>query len=420
MRDKPMRQYLSQNIRPADIWLPAALFLLPVLMAIWPLIVEVPPRRGLVYTPTIVQFFEVAIIIYGISARQYRVPGLKWPVHMTVCAAVLAGIVIYSTLFRALHLSYSAEKVLDMVLFLFVCYFGASIFRRSGPALMRLCLVAIFAGILASVPVIAILFHYKLPAYMLWPDYLPGYVYVRIYGFALTVAIAIGIGLLALPEAQKKIMRWAVLGGLITLWTTLFWTSSRGGIFSLFIILPVTAILVPAARKAILFSLIAIPIGGFLSAFIPAESAAYGFFNAITDTFFPDKDAVGRLVHWQLMLGFVNEQPWLGHGFAQTILIVGEVMKPYAHTHNIVLEAAMSWGWPGAVIAAYLTTIFLFQALRTTRDGTEAENIPALLLVFVLLPYAFVDGVFFYYHSLLPLGICCAMLLANRSQKPKD
>ena len=46
-----------------------------------------------------------------------------------------------------------------------------------------------------------------------------------------------------------------------------------------------------------------------------------------------------------------------------------------------------------------------------------AERIPAFYAINVLLLYAWVDGTYYYYQSLIPLAICTAVMVATPGRK---
>ncbi len=399
-----------------EILLPISLLLLPVLMQLLPLVVETPPRRGLYYTPTIIQLFKVAVILFVISTGVTKNTQRPLPKPMLVAALVLVAVIIYSTLFRAQNVTYSAEKILDLVSIILLAILCSSLFEKSRINLAALCLVAIFWSIVIAIPVMAILFILQLPENNLWPNFMPGFTFVRIYGFALAAAIALGIGLLTFEKPAQFAPKILILPALVLLWAALFWSSTRGGIFSLIGVNAVFFIAFPKFRRAALIGMAMMVLGAGISIFIPAPSDAYGFFNAFNDSFQADsanRFSAGRVEMWQIMLGQIADKPFFGYGYGQTTLLTPQGSPPRAHTHNIVIEAAQSWGWIGAIAAGYLILHSWLRGLIKTWQSKAEEKLPAFFLISVMAVFAWVDGVYFYYQSLIPIAICVAVVMAN-------
>jgi len=404
-----------------SFWLPIFLFLLPIVMAIIPIIFVIDPRMGLYYTPAVPIVFILLVIAFALSniTLKKQITISANPLHIFI-AAVFIAIVGYTTLYVAADAVYSAQKVFDLMLFVGLCFASASIFQRSGHLLVRNTLLAIFAGIVVATLLVVVQFYFKIPQYYNWPYFLPGFIYIRIFGFSLTVGIAMGTGLLVLPTLQKRAVQIVIFASLLGLWVALFWTSSRGGIFSLILVTPVLAFLIPKLRRGLFVSLLAMLIGAYLSSMIEAPSSDFGFSNSFTEAGnYQSLNGFSgyRLNEWGLILDLIAEKPLFGHGYGQALLVAGDVGITHAHVHNIVLEAALSWGWIGVACIGYLILRFWFIGVKNTITSNVAESLPALLVVSVLMQYSWVDGIYFYYQALIPLGICVGALAAKPKQR---
>lgn len=115
---------------------------------------------------------------------------------------------------------------------------------------------------------------------------------------------------------------------------------------------------------------------------------------------------------WQESLGYLEQRPWLGWGpdGYKFLPLSKLVLQP----HNAYLNAALSWGVPGLLLA--LAALLLLgarglqlvrQEAAETRDVTRAA---ALALLGALLVYGLVDGVFYFSVPLLFTALACALL----------
>ncbi len=406
------------NPRPfrPDFWLPIALFVLPVTMMLLPLVIYIEPNRALYYTPLLVKAFLIAIILFAVLSNAARGQGGSTSKLKVALVLMLAAIALFTTLFRAENLAYSAEKLVDLALIFALAFFAKNMFERSGQKLIELSLWAIFGSIVIAVPIMALLFYFRIPEHDLWPNFIPGFVHIRIYGFSLIIAIAVGTGLLASSRAGKPLITICLLAGLLLLWTALFWSGSRSGLAAFLLVFPVMFLLIKHARKALLLGLLPLVIGAALSSQIPAQSEAFGIFNSFEDTFKAtsiDRISSGRIKEWQFVLDNIADNPVFGQGFGQRLYIVSDNMLVHVHTHNIVLEAALGWGWVGALLAAGLILLNWFAGLKKVREFEILEYVPAFFVVNVLLVFAWLDGVYIYYQATIPFAICAAILWAR-------
>lgn len=411
-----MPTFSNATIRKYSNWIPLFLIVFPTLMALIPLVVEVPPRRALYYTPALAVIFNILVISFAIATGaldRLRSISVKWlPGVFGAALLIIAG---YSTI-SAVSPRYSALKLFDLLLFLGLSYFGAYIFEQGGRRLIRFVLIAIFGSVILAIPLVAILFLLRTPDYFIWPNFIPGFIHVRIYGFSLTLSIAVGIGLLTLPTLQKSGAKALIVAGLVLLWTTLFWTSSRGGIYALILVFPVLALLFAELRKALMPGILSIIVGAAISSQLSVPNESFGFINSFIG--FIDSSSVNdfsanRLWEWSVILDFIAEKPFFGHGYGQAIFVDPAAGVVHAHVHNIVLEAAFSWGWVGAIFAGFLVLGSWFAGLKKTLTGDVPERLCAFILVSVFLAYAWVDGIYYYYQGLIPLGLCVGILASN-------
>jgi len=399
------------------------IFIMPTVLILVPVLVEINPREALYYTPAVPMVFNILVIAYALliirPPQKDRSLSLRSTFGFLLFLLLLIS--LYSTIFVAIDVLYSLTKLLDLLLFVCLAFSSAYIFQVGGVRLARNTLLAIIGGIVLSIPFLGVLFYFQIPDYNYWPNFLPGYVFIRIFGFSLAVGIAAGTGLLILPSLQRRAQRFSIFFGLVVLWAALFWSGSRGGVYALILVIPVISILLPKLRAGLPVAILAMVVGAIVSLAAPVPSQTFGFFNAF---FAPDnytsvnRFSAGRFYEWSVVLEWISQKPLLGHGYGQTFLIgnAAGVVK-HAHVHNIVLEAALSWGWIGAACAGYLIISAWVSGVRKTMSDDMEERLPALLVISVMLVYAWVDGIYFYHHALIPMGLCAGIILA-KSSKP--
>jgi len=407
----------NQTLQRYTNWLPFLLLVFPTVMVLRPLLIEINPRTPIFYTPMLPIFFQLLIVAYAMAlGGMGKMKSSTFKLSIALPMAVLFFIACYSTVFVAINPFYSSIKLLDLILFVAVSYSSSYMFETGERGLAQRVLIAIFASVLIAVPIVFVLFYFEYPTYYLWPNFIPGFDYIRIYGFSLTVAIAAGTGLIALPSLQKTATKLMIFIGLVVLWTTLFWSSSRGGIFSLLLVVPVIAVAVLGLRKGLGLALLAVLLGAGLSIQIEVPSNTFGFFGALENTFQANsvnEFSANRMYEWGVILEFISIKPLFGYGYGQNLFVTSDVLSPHAHVHNIVLEATFAWGWIGAACAGYLVIRFWLKGFQIMRSDFEPEKLPAFLVISVLLVYAWVDGIYFYYQALIPLAICIGIVAAK-------
>lgn len=388
-------------------------------MVLVPVVMYAPPGLAIRSTPVLPQLFQAVFILYAIWLGAFSSRRIFKANRLVLLACVVLFAVILWTTFRvAPNRDYSLEKLYDLILFVGVLLGGAYIFQSGGAKLMRQTYRAIFGSLLLAVPLVSFLYWIRIPSYIAWPEILPGFVFIRIYGFSLAAGIAVGTGLLVLRQFQERPQRRVVVLGLVMLWTALFWSGSRGGVVALLLGLPISAILVPMLRTALLPAGKAMILGAAISSLIPVPNQKFGFFNIWFELTRPDSlddFGTGRIAMWKQAWGLIVERPWFGYGYAQHAYVADIADRDFVHlhSHNMIIDALLAWGWVGTVCLGFLIIRAWKRGLAKTHRGDVAERTPAFLLVNVLLIYSMVDGVYFYYHALIPWAFGIAVLAAN-------
>lgn len=161
-----MPRLTDAAIRRLDNWIPLFLLVLSTVMVFIPLLVQIHPKAALFVTPLIHSVFQISLIVYAAVLggwSRLRQVSIRRPV--LVVAAALLGIVIYTKFWVADIKLYSAIKLGDLTLYMGLSFFVGFIFDRGDPELIQRTLIAVFASVVLVIPLIAFLFHYKIPDY---------------------------------------------------------------------------------------------------------------------------------------------------------------------------------------------------------------------------------------------------------------
>lgn len=412
-----MFRYSESEWNRFERWMPLSLFMLPTAMVLLPLIMPIHPFAAIRFTPILPLILQAWLIVAGLRSQplawQDLIPNNRLVLLTTILFIVIA---LTTSVAVAPIWFYSLLKLLDLFLLAAVSYFAAAFFARGGARLVQNTLIAVVASLVVGAILVSVLFYYRVPTYFWWPNFMPGFAYVRIYGFAMTVGVAIAAGLLAVPRFTSGGNRLPLLLALTFLWAVLFWTGTRGGVIALMVSFSLLALVAPKFRRILPWVLLTMVVGAVFSLPLPIPGPLYGIFGIYSDTVgaqSAQEFSSGRWSLWSQTLSFISRKPWFGHGYAQLLSFAAEMKHPFTHVHNIVLEAALAWGWIGAACAGFLGVRLWLIGFLKTKEAELDENVPAFLLVTALLVYAFVDGTYYYYQTLIPFALCVGILASG-------
>ena len=90
----------------------------------------------------------------------------------------------------------------------------------------------------------------------------------------------------------------------------------------------------------------------------------------------------------------------------------------HVHAHNLVLDAGLALGWPGAAAAGLLALLAWGRWLARARASGAPVHAAGLAIVTAFLAFALVDGIYVYWQGLLPLALGIALLAARPEAPP--
>jgi exopolysaccharide production protein ExoQ len=108
-----------------------------------------------------------------------------------------------------------------------------------------------------------------------------------------------------------------------------------------------------------------------------------------------DSQLSGRVDLWLILTPYINERPWLGHGFGafwvadsvNVSLIWSAVGWTPPHAHNGWLDLLLELGIAGAALLATQLLMLLVNGIRAVIEGHEPHAQYILVMVFLILVY---------------------------------
>lgn len=122
-----------------------------------------------------------------------------------------------------------------------------------------------------------------------------------------------------------------------------------------------------------------------------------------------------RLSMWRLLLEASLDRPWFGYGMGNIFLAQVEAPArslplhlPTGHAHNFILDAAVSVGWPLALLILTSIGVWLWKLSHRIGDSSQAILFVCLIVVGV---HSLLELPLHHLHFLLPTGMFTALLI---------
>lgn len=187
----------------------------------------------------------------------------------------------------------------------------------------------------------------------------------------------------------------------ISLWLLLFWTGSRGEILGLILGMILVCTLMRSSAISLIGRMMAHALCGFAIWFLSHISIArYAVSN--DELSLARVGMSGREWLVELSLKLISEHPWFGIGSAQFSAYNQNIIGS-AHPHNLLLQIAVEWGLPAAVLLLHLLAMFVLRQYRSAKiavlsfDTASTQHhtlkIPLLLTLFAVLFTSLIDGI---------------------------
>jgi putative inorganic carbon (HCO3(-)) transporter len=226
-------------------------------------------------------------------------------------------------------------------------------------------------------------------------------------------------------ELAPSLVRWlpGLLFVLAALWWSLaFFSGTRASWLAAAVMLGLTALCSPAARRVALRGVLAIAAGYVLHQLLFVQMPSWVTGLASTDALDRLREGASlsnRDVLWRRAWQGILERPWLGAGpmmFSATNNGIAST------THNIVLQLAYEWGVPFALLVMAATARALWRQFLRCRIETGASMDPIRLVLWMCivggLIEAQLDGLLSAPHSQLLFVVLVAWLLSLDQSPP--
>ena len=393
--------------------------ILPLVFGAWPLFALLPELLAPGQNVTIIAILGIHYAVLGLLIAWFLATHsaplgspTKRPAVLILCGLLLWAALV--TLVFAENRIYGLLKLVELSGFILAGLAATHLYRRAGDAFAAHLLRALATGL-----ILALLL--SMTADLVFRDAfegtrIPGFIHIRIFGFSAAIAIALSIGWIASsPFDHRESAPAYVL--LFVSWTVLFWSASRGGIISILLAFALLATLIKPLRRVWLHVLTAMAIG-FAAALVLPGLGNSGATTILAHDLEINNLSSGRWALWERVIGFIQERPLTGHGYAQYYALAVEAgdapERAMPHVHNIVLEAWLAIGGLATVLLAGLVLWSWLGWLRSERAASSEAGIGSLLGVTTLLAYALLDGVYFYPEAALPFAVMAGILVARR------
>ncbi|MBZ6378095.1 hypothetical protein B5C34_01565 [Pacificimonas flava] len=362
---------------------------------------------------------EVAFIVY-MRRRGRSVLRPLWDLGRAdgIALGVFLALFWVSSVFVSQQPAFSLVRVLLWVVH---GLFGLAVFEAA-KAMTRHSMSRAAAGVACGVLLLAALtaVHIAaLPASVLrgsdlpWDTMLPGFMSARQLGFTAAAAMGLLAGYLSLG-AERRPEAAIAFAGLLVASALLCFSGTRSGVLAFVAGAVPTVFLCRTNLKArgVLAACGAILLGALASTLWVPEHPAFGIERILgIAAASPEGEiSAGRTQLWMLTAGLIGDAPLLGHGENAALWLLKPFGYHHFQPHNIVLQAALSWGLPAALAAGYLAVRMWSGAAMAVRRDNWA--MPLFLALNTLLIMAMLDGVLHAGRTVQLAAALAAMLLA--------
>lgn len=127
-----------------------------------------------------------------------------------------------------------------------------------------------------------------------------------------------------------------------------------------------------------------------------------------------------RILVWRQLVDAILQSPWWGWGIQGTSKALNAVVSRYpqselfTYSHNIVLDIAVWFGLPVAVVMVGLAGRWLYCGVRSIRDGASWYCVAGIAVVMV---HSMVEFPFAYAYFLVPVMFFAGFLEARRGSQ---
>jgi O-antigen ligase len=317
-----------------------------------------------------------------------------------------------------------------ILVFVVASGFAAYVLGLRGVPVHKTLVIVCFV-IAALVPLAPILVAISPEAYD--PYYLKvyGYSNVRVLGYFAGMALTVFILMLPRVIELSKCNISYLFGYTLALsgvWSILFWSGSRAGLVAVpTAVFMSWALIKWPSFKSILLTFGAAIAGGFASLLYFEPDGEFGLIGRIHKT--TSGLTSGNMTQvtsnrndlWYWAMDRIMEAPWGGHGLYAMSHMRTEDLN-FFHTHNVILEFALSAGIPFTVLLVCIVLVLFVKAGLVARRSGDSFAVSCFGLVVMIAGFAQLTAALFFPFTqmvfLMGLGGLIALGQRYRSTAP--
>lgn len=264
-----------------------------------------------------------------------------------------------------------------------------------------------------------------------WMFNLYGFSNPRSLGHYSTIAIVVLVGLTAAVLPKNSAGRaWRVphFALLTAMWAILMWSGSRGGVAALGLGLLISCLVLWRLKLVeVIWNAAAALIGSVISLVFVIPHSSYGVLNRFVSFAEQVRESTaggnggagavaeaattGRVEVWTWAIARIAERPWFGWSYLPMRGMEADDHPGLAHAHNIVLDYAMAFGIPLAVLVIGIISLLWWRAGVAARRANTAAAQTAFHLATVLPVYSMLSAVLISPYQLSVFGVVIGGLI---------
>lgn len=250
------------------------------------------------------------------------------------------------------------------------------------------------------------------------------WIYAPVFGNVRRLGMSVGIMAVFLyldgdmAGAERKLIVFARVIGL----AMLFWSGSRASFLGWGVAFVICFGVTKARRGTIGPYLVEIVAALMLAAIFNTGVEGMGLWNGLVrpssmQNTTLDQMSSSRLTLWHRTASVFND-PYCavfgagGNGFVRLkLMVTNQMLQP----HNVVLQVATDWGWPGLLLFVSLGA-FVLKRVLSLPNITEEKKLVGLGMLAFLMIAGLLDAGFYHLEYLIYLALALSMLLSGQGE----
>ncbi len=350
--------------RAAFLWLGFAIILMPSLRSVTGML-----GASFVGMKSLVGLAEItfAIMLFAARGKFTGLPPVPKAIKMIFWLWVLWSLI---TIPQVANPSLAVLRTAEWMGHILVLNGLASVFARNPDWMEDFIQIVLLSYLLSCLLIGITWFQLEDPRNHSWVNGFPGFSHARLFGHFAAISLILSMCAMTASSrtvAAGKRVFYFFCSSLA--WAGLFWAGGRGPLASVLLTLPLLLIYRKNFRWWMVFLrwfLLSALVGAALSQIFVVNDPSMGLIRLIERSHeFESADDFSslRLTLWLGALEHFVQDPWLGAGpDGYYYLARGTVFEFTVQPHNIVIQALLEWGLPGAVLF-FALLVYMFLAI---------------------------------------------------------